>query len=102
MSWLELIHLTPNREGRGGAATFVGVGPASTDPRLTWSGIAMDNLSTKRMDGHLARDALMDWATGGMPEALASSVRAALQGIATTGECRHVASDWILFGEVVT
>lgn len=51
--------------------------------------------------GKVARDGIIQWATASMPSALASTVRSALQGIATTGECRHDDADWIVFGEVV-
>lgn len=48
-----------------------------------------------------ADEALMNWATMGMPSLLADTVCRALRSIATSGECRGGMDDWILFGEVV-
>ena len=49
----------------------------------------------------MSQAGFIDWATMGLSDSLASSVRAALWSITTTGVCRDDEADWVLFGEVV-
>ena len=62
-------------------------------------------MATKDMKieaGKVSQAGYIDWPTMGLPESLASSVRAALWSIATTGSCRGEDEDWVLFGEVLS
>ena len=61
----------------------------------------MDSKANEVHAESLAARGLIDWAIMGLPFTLAETVCTALVSIATTGGCRNVDQDWVLFGEVV-